>query len=107
MNVTKLKSAVEASSLTKKEIAVKSGLSPQALNGILDHNVDPKVSSIESIARVVGIKMSVLFDEGSIEVKDNERSFNSNADEIIKDLTSIIKSQEERIRLLTDKLLAQ
>lgn len=105
MNVTKLKSAIDASSLTKKEIAIKSGITPQALNGILEHNVDPKVSNLEAVANVVGIKMSVLFDESVIEINDNEHSFNSNADEIIKELTSIIKSQEARIAQLTDKLL--
>ena len=105
MNLSKLKSAIEASSLTKKEIAIKSGISAQALNAILEHNTDPKVSNLESIANVVGLKMSYLFDETQIEINDNEHSFNSNADEIIKELTSIIKSQEERIRQLTDKLL--
>lgn len=106
MNSSKLKSLIEASNLTKKEIAVKSGISPQALNGILEHNVDPKVSNLEAIASVVGIKMSVLFDEDTdIAIMDNERSFNSNADEVIKELTSIIKSQEERIAKLTDRLL--
>lgn len=43
--------------------------------------------------------------ENSIEVTDNTKSFNSNADEVIKDLTAIIKIQEERIAKLTDKLL--
>ncbi len=105
MNVSKLKSAIDASSLTKKEIAIKSGITPQALNGILEHNVDPKVSNLEAVANVVGIKMSVLFDEGTIEINNNEHSFNSNADEIIKELTSIIKTQEARIAQLTDKLL--
>lgn len=105
MNVSKLKSAIESSGLTKKEIAIKSGISQQALNSILEHNTDPKVSNLESIVNTIGLRMSVLFDEDVIEIKDNERSFNSNADEIIKELTSIIKSQEERIRQLTDKLL--
>lgn len=105
MNIGKLKAAVESSSLTKKDIAVRSGISPQALNAILEHDVDPKVSNLESVAKVVGIKMSVLFDESTIEINDNEHSFNSNADEIIKELTTIIKSQEARIAQLTDKLL--
>ena len=105
MNISRLKDAVKSSSLTQKEIAVRSGISPQALNAILEHNADPKVSNLESIANVVGIRMSVLFDETSIEINDNEHSFNSNADEIIKELTSIIKSQEARIAQLTDKLL--
>lgn len=38
-------------------------------------------------------------------ISNNTHSFNSNADEIIKELTSVIKGQEERIKLLTDKLL--
>ena len=105
MNVAKLSSVIKQSSMTQKDIALKSGISPQALNGILEKGVDPKVSTLESIANVVGVKMSMLFDESNIEIKDNDRSFNSNADEIIKELTSIIKSQEERIRQLTDKLL--
>lgn len=71
----------------------------------MEHNVDPKVSNLEAVANVVGIKMSVLFDESVIEINDNEHSFNSNADEIIKELTSIIKSQEARIAQLTYKLL--
>lgn len=105
MNVSKLKMAVENSRLTKKDIASQSGISPQALSAILDHSADPKVSTLEAIAKVVGVKMSVLFDEINVEVKDNERSFNSNADGVFRDLTSIIKSQEDHIRQLTDKLL--
>ena len=105
MNLKKLKTAIDTSSLTKKEIAIKSGISPQALNAILEHNTDPKVSNLEAIANVVGIKMGFLFDETQIEINENEHSFNSNADEIIKELTSIIKSQEARIEQLTDKLL--
>lgn len=62
-------------------------------------------SNLEAVANVVGIKMSVLFDEEMVEINDNEHSFNSNADEIIKELTSIIKAQEARIAQLTDKLL--
>lgn len=105
MNVSKLKSAIELSPLSKKQIAAESGISPQALHGIIEQKVDPKVSTLQAIANVVGIKMGVLFDEGNIEIKDNDSSFNSNADEIIKELTSIIKKQQERITQLTDKLL--
>lgn len=91
--------------MTQKDIAAKSGISPQALNGILEKGVDPRVSTLESIVNVIGIKMSYIFDEDGLEINNNDRSFNSNADEIIKELTSIIKSQEERIKQLTDKLL--
>lgn len=49
--------------------------------------------------------MSDLFDESHIEVKDIEHSYNSNADDIIKELTMIIKCQNERIQDLTNRLL--
>lgn len=105
MNLEKLKEAIESSKLTKKEIAARSGISAQALNSILSHDADPKVSNIESIARTIGMRMSVLFDETSIQVSDNAQSFNSNADDIIRRLTDIIKSQEDRITFLTNRLL--
>lgn len=38
-------------------------------------------------------------------ISNNTHSFNSNADEIIRELTSVIKKQDERIKQLTDKLL--
>lgn len=104
MNVTKLKAAIEHSSLTKKEIALKSGITPQSLYAVMNGS-DPKVSTLEAIANVVGIKMCVLFEENGIEIKGNDHSFNSNADEIIKELAAVIKSQEMRIQQLTDRLL--
>lgn len=105
MNKIKLSEAIRLSPLTQKEIASQSGITPQALNGILEKDVDPKVSTIEAIANVVGVKMSFLFDENSVEIQDIERGFNGNTDEIIKELISIIKMQSERITQLTDKLL--
>lgn len=105
MNTSKLKRAVELSPLAKKEIASRSGISPQALNSILEKVADPRVSTLEAIASTLGIKMSDLFDESHIEVKDIEHSYNSNADDIIKELTMIIKCQNERIQDLTNRLL--
>lgn len=74
MDVSKLKDSIKASGLSKKEIAQQSGISVQALYGILENNADPKVSNLEAIAKVLGIKMSILFNESSIEVADNTRS---------------------------------
>lgn len=105
MNKSKLILAIKQSPLTQKEIAIKSGITPQALNGIMEKDVDPKVSTLEAIAGVIGVKMSFLFDESNNAIKDGARCLNANADEIIKDLTSIIKKQDERIVQLTDKLL--
>lgn len=40
-----------------------------------------------------------------VDIRNNEQSFNSNADDIIRRLTDIIKSQEDRITFLTNRLL--
>lgn len=105
MNASKLKRAVETSPLTKKEIARRSNISPQALAAILDGGADPKVSNLQAIAKVLDIKMSFLFDEETVKIDHVDKSFNSNADEIIKGLTAIIDKQADRIQQLTDKLI--
>lgn len=106
LNINKLREEIEKSNFGKSEIATKCGIDRKTIENVLSGR-DPKVSTITSLASVLGIKISYLFDEANIEVRDNERSFNSNADETMKELTSIIKSQEERIRQLTDKLLEE
>lgn len=75
MNTSKLKSAVESSGMLRKDIAAKSGISPQALKAILEGEVDPKVSNIEAVASVVGIKISYLFDEEDIQVREAGRDY--------------------------------
>lgn len=87
------------------DVARKMNMSPQHLNQALGA-ADIKTGFVEQLSAVYNKPISFFFgEENKVEVKDNEHSFNSNADEIIKELTSIIKSQEERIRQLTDKLL--
>lgn len=87
------------------EVARKMNMSPQLLNQALGA-ADIKTGFVEQLSAAFNKPISFFFGEkNEIEIKDNERSFNSNADEIIKELTSIIKSQEARIAQLTDKLL--
>lgn len=87
------------------EVARKMGMSPQLLNQALGA-ADIKTGFVEQLSAVYNRPISFFFGEkNEVSIRDNERSFNSNADEIIKELTSIIKSQEERIRQLTDKLI--
>lgn len=67
---------------------------------------DIKTGFIEQLAALYDKPISFFYGERSeVEIDEVERSFNSNADEVIKELTSIIKSQEARIAQLTDKLL--
>lgn len=90
---------------TLVEVAKKLDISKQALDSRLSAS-DIRTGFIEQLAMLYERPVSFFFGEDNrVEIKDVERSFNANADEIIKELTSIIKSQEERIRQLTDKLL--
>lgn len=90
---------------TLVEVANKLGMSKQNLDSKLSA-ADIKTGFIEQLAALYDKPISYFFGERSeVEINEVERSFNSNADEIIKELTSIIKSQEARIAQLTDKLL--
>ena len=81
------------------------GMSKQNLDSKLSA-ADIKTGFIEQLAALYDKPISYFFGERSeVEINEVERSFNANADEIIKELTSIIKSQEARIAQLTDKLL--
>lgn len=90
---------------TLVEVARKLDMSKQNLDAKLS-TADIKTGFIEQLAALYNKPISFFYGEKSeIEINEVDRSFNSNADEIIKELTSIIKAQEARIAQLTDKLL--
>lgn len=105
MNGELLKTQLLKIEPTLVEVANKLGMSKQNLDSKLSA-ADIKTGFIELLAAIYDKPISYFFGERSeVEINEVERSFNSNADEIIKELTSIIKSQEARIAQLTDKLL--
>lgn len=105
MNGELLKTQLLKIEPTLVEVANKLGMSKQNLDSKLSA-ADIKTGFIEQLAALYDKPISYFFGERSeVEINEVERSFNSNADEIIKELTSIIKSQEARIAQLTDKLL--
>lgn len=105
MNGETLKAQLLKIEPTLVEVARKLDMSKQNLDAKLS-TADIKTGFIEQLAAIYGRPISFFYGErNKVEINDNEHSFNANADEIIKELTSIIKSQEERIRQLTDKLL--
>lgn len=105
MNGELLKAQLLKIEPTLVEVANKLGMSKQNLDSKLSAT-DIKTGFIEQLATLYDKPISYFFGEKtSVEITEVERSFNANADEIIKELTSIIKSQEARITFLTDKLL--
>lgn len=52
-----LRSAVERSALPKQEIAARAGISRRALYSLLEGQADPRLSTLESLAHVVGLDL--------------------------------------------------
>lgn len=105
MNGETLKAQLLKIEPTLVEVARKLDMSKQNLDAKLSTS-DIKTGFIEQLAALYDKPISFFYGERSeVEIDEVERSFNSNADEVIKELTSIIKSQEARIAQLTDKLL--
>ena len=105
MNGEVLKAQLLKIEPTLVEVAKKLQVSKQSLNQTLSAT-NIKTGFIEQLAALYDKPISFFYGERSgVEIDEVERSFNSNADEVIKELTSIIKSQEAIIAQLTDKLL--
>ena len=73
MNYIALKEAIKRSGLQRKEIAERSNITPKTIDNILAGG-DPKVSTLEAIANVIGIKIGMLFDE-DVEIRQAQRDY--------------------------------
>lgn len=105
MNGETLKAQLLKIEPTLVEVARKLDMSKQNIDAKLS-TADIKTGFIEQLAVIYSKPISFFYGERSeVEINEVERSFNPNADDIIKELTSIIKTQEARIAQLTDKLL--
>lgn len=98
MNGEALKTQLLKIEPTLVEVARKLDMSKQNLDAKLS-TADIKTGFIEQLAALYSKPISFFYGEKSeVEINEVERSFNSNADEIIN-------AQEARITQLTDKLL--
>ncbi len=62
LNLCKLNKEIEGSRFTKTEIASKCGIDRKTIENVLAGR-DPKVSTIISLATILGVRISYLFDE--------------------------------------------
>lgn len=118
MNYIALKKAIRDSGLQRKDIALQSNITPKTIDNILA-GADPKVSTLESIARVVGVSMSTLFDENS-QIRQAQRDYvekgniehhgieYNNADAVlserVKSLEALVDEKNERISELKERI---
>lgn len=100
----KIKALLREQRRTVKELSEYISMTDAGIRKIYERD-SCEISTLKLIAEFFKVPITHFFEAPTVEITDNTSSFNSNADEIIKELTSIIKAQEERIRQLTDKLL--
>ena len=62
MNTKRLQTLIQASGLNKSQIAERCGVSRATLDNLIAGG-DAKMSTAESIARVLGVRVGYLFDE--------------------------------------------
>lgn len=62
MNIKKLNELLNASKLNKVQIAERCGVSRTTLDNVLA-GADAKISTIESLAKVLGVSVGYLFDD--------------------------------------------
>ena len=62
MNIKKLNELLNASKLNKVQIAERCGVSRTTLDNVLS-GADAKISTIESLAKVLGVSVGYLFDD--------------------------------------------
>lgn len=68
LNLSKLSKEIENSTLSKLEIASRCKVDRKTIENVLSGR-DPKLSTIVSLASVLNLKISYLFDEDKIEEK--------------------------------------
>ena len=73
LNICKLSKEIEKSKYSKMEIASKCGIDRKTIENVLAGR-DPKLSTVVSLASILGLKISYLFDE-EIEVRQAGRDY--------------------------------
>lgn len=73
LNISKLSKEIEGSKFTKVEIASKCGIDRKTIENVLAGR-DPKLSTVVSLASILGLKISYLFDE-EVDVRQAGRDY--------------------------------
>ena len=73
LNICKLSKEIEESKYSKMKIASKCGIDRKTIENVLAGR-DPKLSTVVSLASILGLKISYLFDE-EIEVRQAGRDY--------------------------------
>lgn len=91
MNISKLNKLINSSKLNKVQIAEKCGVSRTTLDNVLA-GADAKISTIESLAKVLGVSVGALFDDTNEDILST--SINANGE------LEFYKREVERLQAL-------
>ena len=110
MNINKLKECIEISGLTRQVIAERANITPKTYDNILK-GMDSKISTIENIARVLGVPVGTFFDsEGGVRISQTDGggaavSGDGNSIEAIPPrVLAMIEEKDRQIHRLLDLL---
>lgn len=94
MNTNKLNELINSSKLNKVQIAERCGVSRTTLDNVLA-GADAKISTIESLAKVLGVSVGYLFDTANDKILSITPNIDSELD--------FYKKEVERLQTLLDK----
>jgi transcriptional regulator with XRE-family HTH domain len=96
MNINKLKALLHQRDISQKEMAEKIGMSEPAMSNAMRRG-DFKVATLEKIAKVLNVNMSVFFNDDPVQNTFNEpkatykTSNNSEIEKLIKERDDALK----------------
>lgn len=98
MRTDRLNDLIKESSLTKFQIADQSGISRTTLDNVLA-GADAKISTIETLAKVLGTRVSYLF--GEDEIQDREKEIDEYKKEIER-LSSLMNKKPRKAKVIVE-----
>lgn len=104
MNINKLNELIDSSKLNKVQIAKECGVSRTTLDNVLA-GADAKISTIESLAKVLGVGIGYLFDDGNEEISSSYINDNSELEYYKKEaerLQTLLNSRRKSTKVVVE-----
>jgi transcriptional regulator with XRE-family HTH domain len=101
MNVgERIKKVREIKGLSQKQVAINLGMNPSQYSKIENGKVDPQISSIEKIAKALGVDISAVFSDENINADID--SLNKSVVEKVQMIEQLDSKQKESIFSIID-----
>jgi Helix-turn-helix. len=104
MNINKLNKLVNSSKLNKVQIAEKCGVSRTTLDNVLA-GADAKISTIESLAKVLGVSVGALFGDISEDILPTSINGSSELEfykREVERLQTLLNSQKKSTKVVVE-----